>query len=137
MPFLLDTNVLSELSRTRPNAGVTRFVRETTGQELCLSVVTFAEIRRGIARLRIKNDHGQANRYDQWFGDTRDWFVGDVLPVDRHIAEAWGEMDARRPQPIADGLIAATAKVYDLTVVTRNVRDFSDAGVRVLNPFRD
>jgi predicted nucleic acid-binding protein len=135
MSYLLDTNVLSEARKQRPNAGVVSWIRRAPIGQIMVSVVTIGEIRRGVERLRARNDHQLAHRYEQWLAETRELYSDQLLPVDLRIAEAWGEIDARQPLATSDGLIAATAKVHGLTVITRNTKDFQATGVRVSNPF--
>ncbi len=89
-------------------------------------MVTIGEIQRGIALLQRRGDHRQAARYEAWLAATKSGFAE---------AEEWGQLDARDPVSMADGLIAATARVRGWTVVTRNVKHFESTGVRTLNPF--
>ncbi|WP_163567438.1 type II toxin-antitoxin system VapC family toxin [Fodinicola feengrottensis] len=135
MSYLLDTNILCESSKPRPNAGVVSWMRQASVGRLMLSVVTIGEIRRGVERLRARNDHPQARRYEQWLAETQDLYSERLIPVDIRVAETWGDIDAQHPLATTDGLIAATAKVHGLTVITRNTKDFHTTGVRILNPF--
>jgi predicted nucleic acid-binding protein len=102
--------------------------------DLCLSVLVLGELRHGIERKR-RSDPVAARNLDRWFASlTKDY--GDlVLPIDDRVAEQWGRLNVPDPLPIIEGLIAATALVHGLTVVTRNEDDYARAGVGVLNPF--
>jgi toxin FitB len=137
--FLIDTNVLSEYNRPGgPNAGVKRWL-ETTARELQhVSVITLAEIQKGIELL----DEGKRRaQLELWLTqDLETWFSGRVLYVDRQVSRRWASLVAQgvqrgRPLPTVDTLIAATALAHDLTIVTRNVRDFETTGAATLNPW--
>jgi toxin FitB len=133
--FLLDTNVISEIRRRdRAHPNVVKWVARTPVEEIGTSVVVLAEIRRGI-ELKRRFDPRQALLLDRWFSHMRSRLGNRVLPVDEPIAEAWALLGIPDPMPLIDGLLAATAKVYGLTLVTRNVADVSAAGVSVLDPF--
>ena len=135
MKFLLDTNIISEIrKRERAHAGVGRWVAQTPVTEIGTSVIVLAEIRRGI-ELKRRTDPKQATSLDQWFAQMRSRLEDRVLSVDEPIAEAWALLNVPDPLPLIDGLLAATAKVYGLTLVTRNVADISRTGVSLLNPF--
>ncbi len=135
MSYLLDTNVLSETRKLeRADAGVRAWILSVRGSELYTSVLVIGEIRQGIERLRPR-DPAQAQAYEDWLADLRRVFASRIIPITEEIAEAWGRMNAPDPLPVADGLMAATAKVKNMTVVTRNVPDFERIGVKVLNPF--
>ena len=135
MGALLDTNVVSELRRgDAANPGVVRWFDAQLPRDLFLSVLTVGEIRQGIEQLRRK-DRPQAARLDRWVTGLVQFYEDRLIYVDGDIAEEWGRLRAARSVPVVDALIAATARVHDLTLVTRNVRDFSRLRVRVLNPF--
>jgi hypothetical protein len=134
MSFLLDTNVLAELRKPRPHASVAAWYQGVGDEELFLSVLVVGEIQQGVARLRRK-DPRQAAAYEAWLGKLQREFADRVLPVTRDVALEWGRLSAGNPPPVVDGLIAATALVHGLTVVTRNVADFEPTGVPLLNPF--
>ena len=97
-------------------------------------MLTVGEIRQGIEQLRVK-DRPQAAMLDRWITGLVQFYEDRLICVDGEIAEEWGRLRAARPAPVVDAMIAATARVHDLTLVTRNVRDFSKLRVRVLNPF--
>jgi toxin FitB len=133
--FLLDTNIISEIrKRERAHAGVARWVAQTPVTEIGTSVIVLAEIRRGI-ELKRRTDPKQATSLDQWFAQMRSRLEDRVLSVDEPVAEAWALLSVPDPLPLIDGLLAATAKVYGLTLVTRNVADISRTHVSLLNPF--
>ncbi|CRK54975.1 VapC toxin protein [Alloactinosynnema sp. L-07] len=135
MTYLLDTNVLSEWRKAEPDAGVADWFARVHVDDLYISVVTIGEIRRGISRLQHRSAHRQAAQYESWLAATKDKFADRVIPIDADIAEEWGHDSSRHLTPMADALIAATARVRGWTVVTRNVKDFEPTGVRLLNPF--
>ena len=131
--FLLDTNIISELrKRDRAHPNVARWVALTPAEEIGTSVIVLAEIRRGI-ELKRRRDPEQARSLDRWFGQMRRRLGDRVLPVDEPIADAWAVLGI--PMPLIDGLLAATAKVHGLTLVTRNVDDFVRTSVSVVDPF--
>jgi predicted nucleic acid-binding protein len=133
--FLLDTNVISELrKRERGDPNVARWVKGTPVDDIWTSVVVLAEIRRGI-ELKRRHDQQQAKSLDRWFIQMRTRLGNRVLPVTEPIAEAWALLGVPNPLPLIDGLLAATAKVHGLTLVTRNVADVARAGVLFLDPF--
>ena len=138
MNFLLDTCVVSELIRPTPNRGVTQWIRSEPEGRLHLSVLTIGEIRKGIERLP---DSRKRNRIEAWLNkELRHRFTGRILPIDDEVAERWGLESARSEQsgtrlPVIDGLLAATALVHGMTVVTRNIDDMQQTGTRLLNPW--
>ena len=134
--FLLDTNVISEirkLERTDPN--VAKWVAQTPVKEIGTSVLVLAEIRRGI-ELKRRRDAEQAGALDRWFAQMRTRLGDRVLPIDEPIAEAWALFSVPDPLPLIDGLLAATAKVHGLMLVTRNTADVARTGVATLDPFQ-
>lgn len=135
MSFLLDTNVVSELrKRERCDAGVAAWMAAADPDSLFLSVLTIGEIRRGIKRVR-RRDPVTVEVLERWLNRLVDTHADRIFPVDRQVAEAWGRLDAAASLPTVDGLLAATALVHALTLVTRNVRDFARTGVECLDPF--
>lgn len=133
--FLLDTNVVSEVRKAhRCNAGVARWFAGVSDAELFVSVVVTGEIRYGIERLR-RRDSRRAEILERWLEDVVTSYADRVLPIDGRVADAWGRLGAVRPIPVIDGLLAATARVHDMTLVTRNTPDVEGLGVPVLNPF--
>ena len=130
--YLVDTNVVSEARRGTPQAvGWLRSIRPDT---LYLSALTLGEIMRGV-ELKRKSDPQAAAHLEGWLRRLRDAHADRILPVGDAVALEWGRIAALRPRGDVDGLIAATAVVHGLIVVTRNVADFQDAGVSVLDPW--
>ncbi|MBM2810816.1 MAG: hypothetical protein HW416_1575 [Chloroflexi bacterium] len=105
-----------------------------SGDDLFLSVLVIGEIRQGIDRLR-RRDPIRAAGFEGWLATLRRDYAERILPITMDIAEEWGRLNVRRTIPAVDGLLAATAKVRGLTLVTRNTNDVSGTGVRLLNPF--
>jgi hypothetical protein len=133
--FLLDTNVISEIrKRDRAHPNVKHWVTSTPVEDIGTSVLVLAEIRHGI-ELRRRSDPAQAASLDRWFLQMRIRLAARVLPVDEPVAEAWALLGVPDPLPLIDGLLAATAKVHGLTLVTRNVADIAATGVPLLDPF--
>lgn len=117
------------------NAGLREWYEATGPNEMFLSVVTVGEIRRGIEQKRI-NDPIQAEVLELWMERTLHNFAKHIRPITWEIAERWGRITPHQPLPAADGLIAATALVENMTLVTRNITDFERSGVRILNPWK-
>lgn len=136
--FLLDTNVISELIKTKPNPGVVQWIEPTDETLLYLSVLTLGEIRKGITSL---TDAKRRIRLEAWLDrDLVLRFSGRILPIDRAVADRWGQLagsaSARRsPIPVIDGLLAATALHYDLTLVTRGTKLLEAAGAALFDPW--
>ena len=122
------------MRKPRPHAGVVAWFEAVAGPELFLSVLVVGEIQQGVDRLRAR-DPRRAAAYDAWLGLLRTDFGDRVLPITEAIAVEWGRLNARRTLPVVDGLIAATARVHGLTIVSRNASDFRPTGVPVLDPF--
>lgn len=136
--FLFDTNVISELRKGGGgDAGVDRFYRLAgrSSRRRYLSVISLGELRRGALLLRHRNDFSQAGLIENWIQVMRGDFVDRILPIDMAVSEVWARMRVPHKQNPIDKLIAATALVHRLVVVTRNVKDFSETGVEVYNPF--
>lgn len=140
MSFLLDTNVVSEWVRQRPNAGVVAWLAEVDEDRVFLSVITLAELRHGVRRLA---DGAKRRRLDAWLSDELPLrFEGRLLPIDQPVADRWGEVVAERetagrPIGVMDAFIAATANVRGLALVTRNERDFKAVVKEIVNPWAD
>jgi len=138
--YLLDTNVVSELVASRPNANVVDWLDAVDAEQVFLSVITVGELKGGIERLP---DSRRRRRLINWLnGDLLVRFGERVLPIDTQVALAWGTLVAETraagtPIPAIDSLLAATAAVHGLTLVTRNVGDFEAAGIPLLNPWQD
>jgi toxin FitB len=132
--WLLDTDVVSEIRKgSRGDPGV---VHWAGGRDdaAWLSVLTVGEIRRGI-ELKRRRDEVAAHHLDLWLEGLVTSFSSRILPVDQRVAEVWARMNVPDPRPVVDGLIAATAAVHGLTLVTRYTRDFEGVGVKLFNPF--
>lgn len=134
MNFLVNTNVASEIGRPNADRRVVEWSNSVDPQALYLSVLTLGEISRGIESLG-RRDAARSQNLQRWFDRLRRQYARRIVAVDSEIAEFWGRLDAKRSMPIIDGLLAATAIVRDMTLVTRNVRDVRDTGVALLNPW--
>ncbi len=134
MSFLLDTNVVSETRRKTPDPRVVNWVARADPTRLFISAMTLGEIAKGIA-LRTSQDPIQASGLEEWLDAIRRRYANQIVVIDADIAEAWGRLVAKRTLPVVDGLLAATALVLGLTLVTRNERDFANLGIAVLNPW--
>lgn len=134
MSYLIDTNVLSELQRKQANLQVIAWFEARPRQSLYLSVLTLGEIRKGIAK--ISAGARQQLLVDWLELELPNYFLGRVLPFDAACADRWGRLLAlSRPLPAVDAMLAATALQHDLTLVTRNTKDFEGLGVQLLNPW--
>ena len=132
---LLDTNVVSEIRKgRRANGGVLAWLETVDDDGLFLSVLVTGEIRKGIEQVRPK-DPARARALDGWLTGLEQGYGDRVLPITPAVADRWGRLSALRPLSTVDGLLAATAIVHGLTLVTRNVPDVAHTGVDVLNPF--
>jgi hypothetical protein len=134
MAFLLDTNVLSELQRSRPNPGVLRWLAGTPSSKRYVSALCVGEIRRGIEAKR-RRDAARAVELELWLEGMLTEFHNRIVDVDLAVSERWAEIDPLGQVPAVDCLIAATALVRGWTVISRNERDFVRTGVALLNPF--
>jgi predicted nucleic acid-binding protein len=131
--YLLDTNVVSELRRARPHGAVVAWLRNVSDAELHISAVTLGEIQAGIEITREQNP-AKAAEIEDWLNQVAETY--NVLPTDGRTFRAWARLMHRRPDDlIDDGMIATTAVVHGLTIVSRNVRDFERLGVKAFNPF--
>lgn len=138
MMYLIDTNVISEArKRSKANKGVRAFFNQAIADEtpMFISVVTVGELRRGVDLIRHRGDTRQANQLERWLETLLVEYRDSILDINQDIAQLWGRLRVPHPENALDKQIAATALIYDLTVVTRNHKDFSKTGVRLLNPF--
>src|SRR4029434_10845572 len=131
--YLLDTNIVSELRKRKPHGGVLAWLRRVNDRDLYLSAATLGEIQAGIEFTR-EQDQAKAAEIEAWA--DRVVVTWNILPMDAATFRMWAKLMHRRSNAlIADTMIAATARVHGLQVVTRNVRDFKDFGINVLNPY--
>ena len=136
--FLLDTNVISELVKVKPEPKVTRWIENTDETLLYLSVLTLGEIRKGISFLPLSR---RRVALEAWLDhDLSLRFSDRILPVDKQVADRWGRIAGsaavkKSPLPVIDGLFAATAQHHNLTLVTRNTRDIAATGVPAFDPW--
>jgi predicted nucleic acid-binding protein len=138
--ILLDTNILSEVrKKAKANKGVRAFFRQAIKNDtpLFISVVTVGELRRGVELNRHRSDVRQANQLEKWLDALLTEYQDHILELNQDIAQLWGRLRVPHPENVLDKQIAATALIYELTVVTRNHKDFVKTGVRVLNPFTE
>jgi predicted nucleic acid-binding protein len=132
--YLLDTNVVSELRRQRPHGAVVAWLRQVPDADLHIAAVTIGELQAGVEVTRSQ-DPARAAEIEVWVGEVAETY--NVLPMDARAFRAWARLMHRQSRAVLeDAMIAATAEVHGLIVVTRNVRDFAGLGARILNPFR-
>lgn len=138
MSFLVDTNILSELAKSKPSDPVVEWAREHQS-DLYISTITLGELKYGIAVLR---ESKRKRALQDWLTRTNEIMEGRILSFNRAVAYVWADLRAKLKRdgqnlPVADGLIAATAKRHELTIVTRNTADFAATKLSVLNPFEE
>lgn len=131
--FLLDTNILSEVRRPQGNPQLKAWLDTVSGADLYLSVLVVGEIRQGVERLR-RRDPAQAAVYERWLDTLKRDYADRIMPITVEVAQEWGRLNASRTLPTVDSLMAATARVHGLILVTRNTSDLRDTGVSLLNP---
>jgi len=135
LSFLIDTNVISELRKAkRCDRNVAGWFAGIAEDEIFLSVLTIGELRKGIDIIQ-RRDSKSASALNRWLRGIVDRFQERILPVDRAVAEEWGRMNVPDPLPVVDSLLAATARIHGLSLVTRNTKDIARTGVDYLNPF--
>jgi toxin FitB len=135
LQYLLDTNILSETRKKQANERVMSFLSSAEPSALFISVLSLGELRKGVA-LKIRSDADAAKRLGTWVDGLEFSFGERILDVDAAIVRQWGELSAQRSRPVVDTLLAATALVHKLTLVTRNISDVHDLGVKLLDPWR-
>ena len=138
--YLVDTNVISEIRKnSKAHKGVRVFFKKATREDtpLYISVITAGELRRGVELIRHRGDVQQANLLEEWLTAVLAKYHDSILSISPDIAQLWGTLRVPHAENSLDKLIAATALIYNLTVVTRNHKDFVKTGVKVLNPFEE
>lgn len=136
--FLIDTDVISESRKgERANPGVQAFFKRAVADEapVLISVVTVGELRRGVELIRYRGDIEQSKTLEIWLSQVLSEYGDWIVEIDSDIAQLWGRLRVPHHENALDKLIAATALIYDLTVVTRNIQHFQNTGVRAFNPF--
>jgi toxin FitB len=135
LSYLIDTNVLSELRRKTPDPRVVQWFAQRHARSLFLSVLTLGEIRKGIEG--VLDTKRRTSLCDWLEGDLPTFFTGRILALDALVADRWGRLvaEAKRPLPAIDSLLAATAMHHDLSLVTRNVKDFKGLPIAVIDPW--
>jgi predicted nucleic acid-binding protein len=137
MSYLIDTNVLSELVRNKPNEKVLKWFGSIPDETLFISVLVLGEIRKGI---EVIKDSQRKEKLRLWLEiEVPDWFADRILVIDNFVADRWGRLQSemKRPIPAIDSLIAATALHYDLRLVTRNEQDYHYPSLQIINPWKD
>ena len=134
--YLLDTNIISETWKPRANQGVIAFLQSAEPSSVFVSVLTIGELRRGVTAKRLKDPVPKAAaRLAAWVEGLELSFADRILGIDAGIAKLWGEWTGERPRPVVDTLLAATAVLHELTLVTRNLRDVRGIPVKLLDPW--
>jgi predicted nucleic acid-binding protein len=134
--LLLDTNVVSEATRKRPNPQVLAWMRASRHEATYISALVLGELRYGVERVR-RHDPQQAAVREAWLQQLEDAYKDQIVPVDSKVADVWGRISVPDPLPRIDGLMAATALAHDWTFVTRNTKHVERTGVRLVNPWDD
>lgn len=133
--YLLDTNILSETRKKQADERVISFLSSAEPSTLYISVLTLGELRKGVA-LKKRSDKDAAKKIAAWVDGLEFSFSDRILGIDAVTASLWGELSAQRPRPVIDTLLAATAIVHELTLVTRNTKDVQDIDLKLLNPWK-
>lgn len=133
--YLLDTNVLSETRRKQPDQRVISFLTKIDPSALYFSVLTLGELRKGVA-MKSRSEPEIARQLGEWVDGLEFSFADRIVSVDAAMASLWGRLSAERPRPVIDTLLAATASVHGMTLVTRNTADIADIVVQTLNPWQ-
>lgn len=139
MRYLLDTCVLSELVKSTPDAHVIRWFEARKAHELCISAMTWGELQRGVTRLP---ESKRRSELTLWLQQLETGFEDRILAFDKNVSRVWAHMTAQaetqgKSMAAFDSIIAATARAHDCKLVSRNVRDFVNAGIDVINPWQD
>jgi predicted nucleic acid-binding protein len=136
LEYLLDTNVLSETRKKKADAGVLAFLQAGEASTLYISVLTLGELRKGVAKKK-REDAEAAKRLADWVDGLEYSFADRILGIDAATARLWGDWSSERPRPVVDTLLASTAVVHGLTLVTRNIRDVRGIAVKLLDPWKE
>ena len=132
--YLIDANVVSETRRPQPDALVLSFLHGAGNSNLFLSVLVLGELRKGVA-LKGRSDAVAARLIEAWVDGMEQSFSNRIVGIDAATSKLWGEWSARRPRPVVDTLLAATAYTHGLTLATRNIRDVSDLPILHMDPW--
>ncbi len=138
--YLIDTNVISELRKEhKANEGVRQFFDNAiqNNSNLYISSITIGELQRGVDLIFHRGDVQQGRVLEKWLNTIIETYSDNILAIDTETALLWGKLRVPHPENSLDKLIAATALIYDFTVVTRNTKDFENTGVSLLNPFKE
>lgn len=131
--YLLDTNIVSELRKPKPHGGVVAWLESIANEQIYISAVTLGELQTGIELTR-RQDSDKAREIEIWLDEVT--ATHQVLPMDGEAFREWARLMHRRPrQLLEDVMLAATARLHGLTLVTRNIRDFQGFGIPLVNPF--
>jgi predicted nucleic acid-binding protein len=133
--YLIDTTIVSEPTARRPNLTVLHWIEQTPLEDRFISEITLGEILKGIAALRRRGNTERVSKLTEWAKSIEDVYGDRIIPIDIDVVHTWGNLNPDRTLPYYDSLIAATALTHNLTLVTRNVRDFVDLPLTIINPF--
>jgi len=138
MKYLVDTNIISEMTKAKPNKGVAKWFSSNFETDMFISVMSIGEIVFGIEKL---TDENRKMKLSAWLDDViENGFSGRIIDIDTDVMTTWGKMSAKLPRSLQtqDTLIAATAIAYNMTIITRNVKDFEDIpNIKIFNPWED
>ncbi|HYI13879.1 MAG TPA: type II toxin-antitoxin system VapC family toxin [Thermomicrobiales bacterium] len=134
MNYLLDTNVVSEGRKPRPDPNVVAWLTSVSSSDMFVSTMVIGELRRGVEMLH-RRDLQRATALDQWLQELLNEYADRILPVTVEIAQEWGRMNVPDLLPAVDAILAATAKIHRMTLVTRDTGRLAQYGVTILNPF--
>ena len=132
--YLLDSNILSETRKKRADERVLTFLNSVAPGSLYLSCLSIGELEKGIA-LKLKTDAAAAKAIAAWAEGLETHFADRILNIDLAVSKLWGEWSAQRSRPVIDTLLAATAVLHDMVLVTRNDQDIADLPVKIMNPW--
>jgi predicted nucleic acid-binding protein len=133
--YLLDTNVLSETRKHQANAGVLSFLSAQDSEALYICVMTMGELRKGV-EMKRKTDQDAAQRLSDWVDGLEHMYADRIVPIDSAAARLWGELSSDKSRPVVHTLLAATALVRQLTLVTRDTADLTGIPVQLLDPWQ-